>query len=296
MSGFLAGVLAREIGNTAAEKGLLPRFPSRFETPAGPEPFGASDLTGGLPSEGSSGGEMDASPAGFGLSEGPAARDDGGGDYLTGAARLPGTGSIGWQLHEVGGSIGWQLHEVGDARSLEPHAPVPNRLGAEHDTRQRPSPRVPGGGGADSEPAPLAANIAAGTLQARQDSDEDEILNRGAMVPAESGAAPHGVRGWPTSELAHRNPGASPGPGVVVDPEAPPPGEEIRPRLGALQPPEDGASKAEGTVIHVSIGRIEIRAVPARDSAADSKPATRAQAKPMSLDEYLERRGKGGAR
>jgi hypothetical protein len=54
----------------------------------------------------------------------------------------------------------------------------------------------------------------------------------------------------------------------------------------------DRAALAEPTEVHVTIGRIEVTAMHAPAPPPRKAPDTRA---PMSLDEYLARRQKGGA-
>ena len=61
-------------------------------------------------------------------------------------------------------------------------------------------------------------------------------------------------------------------------------------RTGDLAAPRSGKAEAAGEpIVHVSIGRLEVRAMPAA-----APPARRREApQPSSLDDYLRQRGKG---
>jgi hypothetical protein len=246
MSGFLKGLLARELPTTSAGPGVAPRLPSLFETPEPAEqPGPAAAVTPGWP----------ASPQG-----------------RTGAD---------------------------DTRGREgtaPHTSEPAQV-----PPGRPRPATPAG---HTVRAPDTRNR--GTRDPERDIRDARPPTAPAPHPDDGGPQPPGVpvpRGPepvpdlpvpPAGAVGPAGPGASLGSPVPAPRRArpaPPAGPELRPRPAGPDPAAAaGKPAAPEPVIHVSIGRIEVRAVPAESRTA-ARPE---QPQPMSLDEYLERRNQGG--
>ena len=71
-----------------------------------------------------------------------------------------------------------------------------------------------------------------------------------------------------------------------------PPAKPVFSALPATPMPRVPASKrslaSDGTVVHVSIGRLEVRAAPTQNTAAPKRQET---VRPSSLDDYLRQRG-----
>ncbi|GAA0984534.1 hypothetical protein GCM10009555_058450 [Acrocarpospora macrocephala] len=69
-------------------------------------------------------------------------------------------------------------------------------------------------------------------------------------------------------------------------------GSPLLPRLGELEDRTPGAEARPEQVVRITIGRVEVRAAPA---AAPARQVERRQERRvMSLEEYLERRARGG--
>jgi hypothetical protein len=98
----------------------------------------------------------------------------------------------------------------------------------------------------------------------------------------------HGPRSATSLAIETGQPAPEREPAVIVRPQATPIFEDQ-----GRSPFEGGASRQAPAVpsVHVTIGRIEVRATP-----APSTTTPRAAQPTMSLDDYLRRRGNGGAR
>ena len=66
---------------------------------------------------------------------------------------------------------------------------------------------------------------------------------------------------------------------------------KVLPRVEIMKPAAAGRARAPEPIIHVSIGRIEVRAAAAPGTAQKARAASPV----MSLGEYLERRRKRGS-
>jgi hypothetical protein len=65
----------------------------------------------------------------------------------------------------------------------------------------------------------------------------------------------------------------------------------LQPRVTLAEPPPPVRREAPAPTIHVSIGRIEVRANPAPKAPLRERPSAPAA---VSLEDYLRRRSKGG--
>lgn len=115
---------------------------------------------------------------------------------------------------------------------------------------------------------PVAKQIEADVLQPRESAQEQSAQERhekpshlGALLPA------------PAAALISR-------PGVAVEAKSPPTSRADAP-LGDL------SQKQPAPVINVTIGRVEVRAVPASSGGPRAEPS---KPKPLSLDDYLKQR------
>jgi hypothetical protein len=147
---------------------------------------------------------------------------------------------------------------------------------AEPPTRPHPTIRV-----AEPEPAPAA---------------QGPVRPARVAMPRPDGpdGAPERVPAWTA---------AAAGPGRVL-PLVPPPPAPARPDDRAAQPPQvrplppqrdpDADGQAE-PVIHITIGRVEVRANVAPGPARQPDPRLPAARRVMPLEEYLERRARGGS-
>ncbi|WP_125612923.1 hypothetical protein [Specibacter cremeus] len=278
MNGFLASLVAREMpdagqpGPTQAPA-VAPRLPSRFETPQGPEPW-SEEAPGTAEAAGHDGAPADppwlAKPAAL-----EAAARDGGrpsrrpevgrpADDAAGRADGPDAGS--------GASGLW-----------------PRPDGLVEAPRRRGAAGGEVGGAPDGAAGTTAVDGAAATGARTRPID---TAPDGPRNPARAQDPPIAPRpaapAWPDTNTG---PDTDTGPGrdeadarrAGSSRPVPPPGS-AEPRAAG-----DGAAAGAPAVVHVSIGRVEIRAVPAPPPARRAEPS-----KPMGLDEYLRRRG--GAR
>jgi hypothetical protein len=179
-----------------------------------------------------------------------------------------------------------------------PHQPTRREVRAAGDARPvvRPSRQDEESG----EEAGAAPSIIPRT---QEKQGRDAMPSRSTPQPA--AATRHEVEAPRPAEGRRENPPRErvrlaaqhqPAPRIVPPPRArlePAPVPEPRERIGRVAGEQNPAS-APAPAIHVSIGRVEVRAVAAPPTPARNRPAPAASASPgVSLDEYLRRRDGG---
>lgn len=274
MSDFLSRMVDRARGTVAA---VVPRLPSRFEPDpavpllrpdAGeeappPEPVMAAG-DGALPGPVPDAGEARPTPARPGATRATGDDQDGSRRVRVLPAEPSDTRRRPPAYRADGGDAPAQPDGESEARpdrgrrdgaavSLRSDGPA---------ARPAPEQPPPRDGFARRSRTPPAAPVLV-----RRDAhagDRPEPADRGVLVPARPAADP-----------------LEPGP---VAPAAP------SRWAGGDGPPAGGATTTEA-VVNVTIGRIEVRAVPG--SQTRREPARRGGPKPLGLEEYLQRRGAG---
>jgi hypothetical protein len=301
MTDFLGALVGRTLG---ADDAARPRQPSRFEwTSVGER--AAARASGGAAADGRAGG----SARGGGAAGGGATGSAGGGDAVGGRAATATRGR--------GDSLG----AAERADELAPGVAAPRTLGDARPRAHAAAATEAAPPGADpSEPGPPSASATARPLseplrEAGPASERSapepgvEVARAEATAPAHSSgsrrdpacvAAPPPAR--QPAEAAPARAGASPAP-VLVEPRvrdrdpkargAPPEQRPARPsQHGTVAGVGPGAADEPGArepVVHVHIGRIEVRA-PARPQPPR---APKPREPLLSLDEYLEQTTRG---